>query len=42
MALEVIRAVRFEGGLSIALDSPLSFPWLTPDGIDANDPNAPN
>jgi hypothetical protein len=29
MALEVIRTVRFEGGMPIALDLPLSFPWLT-------------
>ena len=29
MALEVIRTARFEGGMPIAMDSPMSFPWLT-------------
>ena len=29
MALEVIRAVQFQGGIAIAPDSPVSFPWLT-------------
>jgi len=29
MALEGLRTARFEGGMSIALDSPLSFAWLT-------------
>lgn len=29
MAFEVIRTARFEGGMPIAVDSPLSFPWLT-------------
>lgn len=29
MALEVLRSARFEGGMPVALDSPLSLPWLT-------------
>lgn len=29
LAIEVMRSMRFQSGVGIAVDSPVSFPWLT-------------